>query len=289
MKWKRGIGILLIIVSVVIGFLTSIPTGAVIGPGPVESFWIILLFMVGVILFATSRQEKSGGLEKLFFKDEKGQVRIIDIMGDLQKEGVPDRMPAEEALKKLREYEKPDMKDTFVNVFMPYIEVARRQRDKSFGKKIVSGSEEDYADRFLKMWDPKYSPLIHGNIVPIPLDVNIPGYVRLRHYTSSSRADRIASSRKFGGESSPRPLDQGNVFVTLASSPVLSQQDFVKKYVITNNHLGEAYVEFIVPESDLGFQTNSRNGEKEYYVKANGVENQKRVYRVLSDVEVVKR
>lgn len=120
-------------------------------------------------------------------------------------------------------------------------------------------------------------------------DLAAKGYVKVRHYTSSSRAERIAQTKKFGGDAAPRPMDQGKVFVELASDKVLSPQEFIKRYAITNRDLGRAYVEFWVKPEDLSNQTCARNGLKEYIVSAKDVEDGKPVYRLEGDVEVYKR
>jgi len=113
--------------------------------------------------------------------------------------------------------------------------------------------------------------------------------VKVRHYTTPSRARRIASSRRFGGEQAPRQLGQAKVYVEPARSRVLSPADFRRRYAITGKQTGRAYVEFEVPEDELESEKNPRTGKTEYFLRCKGVEEGVCVYPIESDVDIKTR
>jgi hypothetical protein len=123
----------------------------------------------------------------------------------------------------------------------------------------------------------------------IPLTAADSLYTRVRHYTTPSRAERIAKERILGGPNAPRKLDQGKVFLEPADWKVLSQQEFVDRYAITDRDLGKAYVEFLVQRDKILKQTNPRNGLQECYILADQTINAERAYRIPSEVKVFKR
>ncbi|MFH1500547.1 MAG: DUF308 domain-containing protein [archaeon] len=289
-----GLGIIL-----VLNAFTGLTGFAIVGELAVEaSVMIGVAFIVGGIVGLvlsgkvedTRRRFERGELEKIFFEDEKGNILVNDFKGELNKEGVPYRARASEALEILRKYKgNPDEAEVLQEVLEPYIAAARHQRDSHVGEEIKPNSEVGMADQFLKDWDPNYRPLNGGRVPPIPLDYVGKEYVLVRHYTTRSRADRIEKEGKLGGEGSPKNLDQGRIFLEPASSPVLSQQEFVEKYALSNSHLGEAYVEFLVPADMLEDQINPRHGKKEHYIKATESEKGVPVYRIRSETKKVRK
>jgi hypothetical protein len=126
---------------------------------------------------------------------------------------------------------------------------------------------------------------IKNNSVPLEDEK---GYTKVRHYTTSSRAEKIASSLQFGGNETPKQLDQGKIFVELASSQPLSQQDFVKRYALSPNaKKGSAYVEFMVPDKDLSSQKCRRTGKPENFLRLNG-QGSNPTYHIKSKIKVVR-
>ena len=104
--------------------------------------------------------------------------------------------------------------------------------------------------------------------------------VLVRHYTTNSRAKRIAEEKRLGDEQ--YRLDQGKVFVEKASGKKpLSAADFRKKYAITNGKKGSGYVEFNVPRGELGSKINPRTGRTEYFISGS--------YEIDGDVDVATR
>jgi len=122
----------------------------------------------------------------------------------------------------------------------------------------------------------------------IPFDSNDTAYARVRHYTTQSRARKIAEDGQFGGPNAPRPLDQGKVFVEKADGPLLSQQDFANRYAITDKDLGAGCIEFLAPESDLETQICQRNSKLEYFLRAKEMKDGNLIYKVISEIQVVR-
>lgn len=128
-----------------------------------------LFFVVGLLLLLiegeeSKKREKVGGLEattqKLFYTDKKGIVRINDFAGNLSSKGSYQGEPADKALKELEdEYKSKEEKELLQETFAPeYVPAARRQRDSCTAPRIPEHSEFAAADRFLKDWDPNYTP-----------------------------------------------------------------------------------------------------------------------------------
>lgn len=291
MKLKKELGLILVILGIFIIIVQPFSmTGAVIDISTTNSrvwFFIGLGAMIGGIglfLQATLEQRTT---QKLFFRDEKGKVRLNDFVGGFEQEGIPHRTTGKEVLNKLKQYSTdPESKRMFMEIVLPdYVEVAREQLKSLEGKKVEKNSEYDFVNQFLQAWDSEYKPLIHGDIVPISIDSDKKDLIKIRHYTTKSRASKIAKDYKFGGKDSVKPLVQGKIFVELAKDPVLSQQDFIKKYAITNKNIGETYIELLVSKEDISSETSSRTGDKEYFIKANDIERNKRVYNILSEIK----
>jgi len=121
----------------------------------------------------------------------------------------------------------------------------------------------------------------------VPLDSADQAYVRVRHYIGPAKAEDIAQRGQFGGEG--HTLDQGKVFLEPASWKILSPQEFQDRYAITHGNHGTAFIEFLVPRSELESQINDRNGKEEYFVRANSVENDQATYKIASEVKIFRR
>jgi hypothetical protein len=114
--------------------------------------------------------------------------------------------------------------------------------------------------------------------------------VAVRHYTTNSRAQRIAEAHQFGGQG--MTLDQGGVFVervTGGKKKPLSAADFRRRYAIPAGKKGLGYVEFSVPEGDLEVRKNPRTGRDEYFLRATDSEGGSPVYYVNSRITPVRR
>jgi hypothetical protein len=127
-------------------------------------------------------------------------------------------------------------------------------------------------------------PLVGAEERTIPLDGENPNHVRVRHYIGKSKAQDIVQRRQFGGNG--HTLDQGLVFVELATAPVLSSADFITKYAITHGNRGHAYFEFLVRKDEISTKVNPRTGQDEYVVQANGQEDGQGIYKIMSEIEL---
>ena len=121
-------------------------------------------------------------------------------------------------------------------------------------------------------------------VAPLELDSENPLFVRVRHYTKRSCADRIVDTRTFGGVYAPRKPDQGKFFVELARAKALSAREAEDTYLLKDGK-GEAYVEFLVDRTSLGKQRNPLSGRDEYFVLADGKDNDVPVYHIPSEVK----
>ena len=293
-----GVTILLNSFSGITGFVVFEGTDVKFG-----FYAAVWFFVSGILLFTSTlsapsyTRHRESRLERLFVKDRKNVVRINDFKGNLINEGLEHLEPAHKALKDIgnlyrnykEDFGKPEAVKLFRTILEPYIEAARLQIEDHAGQKVVKGTELYFVNKFLRIWDHKYNPLVHERVIPVLDKMEGKGYLRVRHYTTSSRADKINKVKVMGWEGSPRPLDQGKVFVELASNKILSQQEFIERHVINNPHLGESYVEFLVPENDIKAQTNPKNGLKEYYLDANSIHGKNPSYKIYSNVKVTKR
>lgn len=123
----------------------------------------------------------------------------------------------------------------------------------------------------------------------LSLTETAPGsYMRLRHYTTPTRAENIQKVGYFGGPTCPvAKLDAGRVFVELATDKVLTKEEFAKKYGISNFNTGNAYIEFLALADDLETKENNRTHKEEYVLVPQWDKiNNQCIYYIESEVEV---
>lgn len=120
------------------------------------------VFILAGVLAFLARKKEGGLVEKLFFKDERGVIRMHDFLGEISQEGIDPREPAKEILKDLKEkFKEPSLKELATDMLGDsYVPVAKKQRDSYAQYSIPENSEFEMADKFLKDWDEHYTKFV---------------------------------------------------------------------------------------------------------------------------------